>query len=176
MNCISCRLVKVKNVVPLHKEDSKAGLKARIECGEWHFPCATHDYDDIKDGLHQAICEVLGVKDCEIVEFHTNIVSYDRRNARLEKERLEKMNKTTKKTAPAKNGKYGKKVKVDKDEIDNLHVANANIRTAASILANGIAHLPYEPKFDEQYRPALESIQTLIEAVSECLTYNTKGK
>ena len=176
MNNISCWMVKVKNVVPLHKEDSKTALKARIECGEWYFPCATHDYDDIKETLYRAICEVMGVKSCEIVDFHTGIVSYDRRNARLEKEKQEKMNKTTKKTVIQKNGKYGKKVKVDKEEIDNLHIANANIRTAASVLASGIAHLPYAPDFSEQYRPALESIQNLIEAVSECLTYNTGRK
>lgn len=176
MNNISCRMVRVKNVVPLHKQDSKADLKARIECGEWCFPCATHDYDDIKETLYRAIYEVLGVKECEIVDFHTDIVSYNRRNARLEKEKQEKMSTTKKSVSSEKNGKYGKKVKVDKDEIDNLHIANANIRTAASVLANGIAHLPYQPKFDEQYRPALESIQNLIEAVSECLTYNTKEK
>ena len=75
MKHIDCRMVKIASIEPY--KESKAEMKARAECGNWMFPCKSYLYNDIKAGLEQAICEVLGVKSCTVKSFETGIVEYD---------------------------------------------------------------------------------------------------
>ena len=75
MKHIDCRMVKIASIEPY--KETKSDLKARAECGNWMFPCKSYLYNDIKAGLEQAICEVLGVKSCTVKSFETGIVEFD---------------------------------------------------------------------------------------------------
>ena len=73
---ISCRMVRVKNIVPNDKKAKKRELKLHIECSEWHFPCESYSYKTIKETLEKGICDILDLKSVEVKDFMTNIVEY----------------------------------------------------------------------------------------------------
>ena len=74
---IECWCVRVKKVVPKDRKASRLILKDQIECGRWSFLCPDYKYSHIRDGLINAIKEVLDVEDVELRSFMTGIVEYD---------------------------------------------------------------------------------------------------